>query len=212
MRGTAPTSSALRSAQLLWLKAGDVMLMPSSVVHLVITLKTKLVVAGDILTAANFERAVWADDVTAARRRRKVPSEMGRRLDERAEWLLTRLGAVEVPLALRGRAVERMLGLLAADSEAFAEGRRPNAGLGKVHREARAPGRDPRRVAAAAARAAARVGRRVALRLNERRGGAALLGGRERARGDGRRRVALPAAAAAAVRRQAGGARLVFRF
>ena len=45
--------------------------------------------------------------------------------DEGAEWLLTRLGAAQVPLALRGRAVERMLGLLAADSEA--ESRRPKA-------------------------------------------------------------------------------------
>ena len=117
--------AALRSAQLLWLKAGDVMLMPSSVVHLVITLKTKLVVAGDILTAANFERAVWADDTFRRTAKTKVPSEMGKRLDEGAEWLLTRLGAAQVPLALRGRAVERMLGLLAADSEA--ESRRPKA-------------------------------------------------------------------------------------
>lgn len=117
--------AALRSAQLLWLRAGDVMLMPSSVVHLVITLKTKLVVAGDILTAANFERAVWADDTFRRTAKTKVPSEMGKRLDEGAEWLLTRLGAAQVPLALRGRAVERMLGLLAADSDA--ESRRPKA-------------------------------------------------------------------------------------
>ena len=65
------------------------MLMPSSVVHLVITLKTKLVVAGDILTAANFERAVWADDTFRRTAKTKVPSEMGKRLDEGAEWLLT---------------------------------------------------------------------------------------------------------------------------